>query len=268
MNASRSYVRRTALVAFIFLYISLRLSAQSDGHAASPVQQLLAEGNDLAEVIFDNHKALAKYLEALALEPNSDEILWRISRCYVDIGEHLPASTDNEKKIQLDTYEKSLEYANKAIAANPRSSMSYTRRAIATGRLALFRGVWESIDLVKQTRADLNTALDLDANNSGAYYVMGRTHAKVSEKPKLLRWPLGLSWASLQEAVNNYERAISLRSDFIMYRLDCARAYIELENYDKAREHLKVIETLATKDEDDEQFRKEAKELWEKIRGQ
>jgi tetratricopeptide (TPR) repeat protein len=268
LNASRSYASRIIFIAVSVFFFSLRLAAQSDGHAASPVQQLVAEGNDFSEAMFDNHKALAKYLEALALEPNSDEILWRISRCYVDIGEHLPASTDNEKKIQLGTYEKSLEYANKAIAANPRSSMGYTRRAIATGRIALFRGVWESVDLVKQTRADLNTALDLDPNNSGAYYVMGRTHAKVSEKPKLLRWPLGLSWASYQEAVTNYERAISLRPDFIMYRLDCARAYIELESYDKAREHLKVIETLATKDEDDEQFRKEAKELWEKMRGQ
>lgn len=268
MTVSRRSAIRTGFIVLSVLFSSPRLVAQSDGHGAAPVQLLIAEGNEFSEVLFDNHKALTKFLDALSLEPNNDEIFWRISRSYVDIGEHLPASTDNEKKIQLGTYEKALEYANKAIAANPRSSMGYTRRAIATGRIALFRGVWESIDLVKQTRADLQAALELDPNNSGAYYVLGRTHAKVSEKPKLFRWPLGLSWASYDEAVKNYERAISLRPDFIMYRLDCARAYLELDNFDKAREQLTAIETLPTKDEDDDQFRKEAKELWEKMRGQ
>ncbi|HXG37971.1 MAG TPA: tetratricopeptide repeat protein [Bacteroidota bacterium] len=255
------------LCCFLLLVFPLQLlHAQASGKDSTPVQALLAEANELAERRFDNHKALAKYMEALALEPTNDDILWRISRCYIDIGEHLPTATDAEKEFQLQTYEKALEFANRAIAANPRSSMAYTRRAIANGRIALFRGVWESIDLVKQTRKDLEMALELDPRNSTAYYVMGRTHAKVSEKPKILRWPLGLSWASLEEAVKNYEMAIRLRPDFIMYRLDCARAYYEMGEYEKAREHLKAIESLPTLDEDDEQFRKEAKELWEKTR--
>ena len=81
------------------------------------------------------------------------------------------------------------------------------------------------------------------------------------------RWPLGLGWANLDEAVKNYEKAISLRSQFIMYRLDCARAYVELDEYDKARTHLTTITTLPTMDEDDGQFRKDAQELLEKIKG-
>ncbi|MGH2566766.1 MAG: tetratricopeptide repeat protein [Bacteroidota bacterium] len=261
---------RTVLLFFgsfvVLITISQRLLAQAAGRDSTPVQLLLVEGNEFAENLFDNHRALTKYMEALALEPGNHEILWRISRCYVDIGEHLPTSTDAEKAFQLETYEKALEYANKAIAANPRASMGYTRRAIANGRIALFSGVWGSIDLAKQTRADLETALELDPMSAAAHYVMGRTHAKVSEKPKILRWPLGLSWASLEDAVKHYERAISLRPDFILYRLDCARAYYELDEYEKAREQLRTIETLPTGDEDDDQFRREAKELWEKMR--
>jgi FimV-like protein len=91
---------------------------------------------------------------------------------------------------------------------------------------------------------------------------------KVSEKPKIIRWPLGLGWANLDDAVKNYEKAIALRPDFIMYRLDCARAYIELEEYDKARAHLDTIKTLPTLDEDDSQFRKEALGLIEQIKGE
>jgi len=234
---------------------------------SSRVDKLIAQGNDCSEKTFENQKAIQAYEAALAIEPNNYEALWRVSRALVDFGEHLPASTDQEKTNQLQTYEKSLEYANKAIAANANGAMGYTRRAIANGRIALFKGVWESLDLVKQTKADCEKAIALDPNDATAYYVFGRTHMKVSEKPRIVRWPLGLGWANLDESVKNYEKAIALRPDFSMYRLDCARAYVELDEYGKAREHLTAIATLPTKDEDDGQFRKEAQDLLEKIKG-
>lgn len=233
---------------------------------STSAQAYLERGNGFSERLFRNQDALQSYLAALALEPNNEEILWRISRTYVDIGEHLPVATDEEKQRQLATYEKALEYANKALAANSRCSMAYVRRAIANGRIALFKGVWESLDLVKQTKADLERAIELDTANGSAYYVLGRTHAKVSERPRIVRWPLGLGWASLEDAVEKYERAIALRPNFIMYRLDCARTYVELDEYEKAREHLTRIPALPTMDEDDEQFKKEASELLERIR--
>lgn len=144
--------------------------------------------------------------------------------------------------------------------------MAYTRRAIADGRIALFKGVWSALDYVKRARADCEKAIELDSINNAAYYVLGRTHAKVSEKPRIVRWPLGLGWASLEDATTNYEKAISLRPDFIMYRLDAARAYIELDEYEKAKEHLSVISLLPTQDEDDDQFRRETKELLESLK--
>lgn len=243
------------------------MTASAAAPDSSKAEQLIAQGNVYAEQTFDNQKALQSYEAALALEPNNYEALWRISRAHVDIGEHFATATDQEKAKQLLTYEKSLEFANKAIAANANGAMGYTRRAIANGRIALFKGVWESLDLVKQTKADCEKAIALDPKEPAAYYVLGRTNMKVSEKPKIVRWPLGLGWANLDDAVKNYEKAIALRPDFIMYRLDCARAYIEQDEYSKARAHLTAIATLPTKDEDDGQFRKEAQELQDKIKG-
>jgi tetratricopeptide (TPR) repeat protein len=231
------------------------------------VERLIAQGNTFSEKTFENQKAVQSFEAALALEPNNYEVLWRLSRSLVDYGEHLPANTDQEKEKQLQTYEKSLEYANRAISVNSSGSMGYARRAIANGRIALFKGVWESLDLVKQTRADCEKAIALDANNASAYYVLGRTHLKVCEKPRIVRWPLGLGWANMDESIKNFEKAIALRPDFIMYRLDCSRAYIEEDEYARARQHLTAIATLPTGDEDDGQFRKEAEELLEKIKG-
>jgi tetratricopeptide (TPR) repeat protein len=228
--------------------------------------KFIFEGDEFAEVKFENQNALDKYLEALKTFPNYYEAYWKISRAYVDIGEHMPNKTDEEKSKQEQFYKKAYAYADSSVKVNPTGSMGYTRRAIANGRIALFKGIWDNIGLVKQTKADLEKAIDLDPDNATAYYVMGRTHTKVSEKSKIIRWPLGLGWANLDDAVKNYEKSISLRPDFIMYRLDGARAYVEEDNYTKAKEHLAIIETLPTKDEDDDKFRKEAKELLEKIK--
>jgi len=233
---------------------------------ADPVAQLIAEGDDFSEKQFDNQKALEKFLEAEKLSPNNDEVLWRISRSYVDIGEHYPSGTDPEKQRQLETYDKSLDYANKAVAANPKSSMAYCRRAIATGRVALFKGVFSVGGLVNATKADCEKAIELNPSNPAAYYVLARGHAKLVEKPRIIRWPLGLGWGNIEDAIKNYEKAISLRPNFIMYRIDAARAYIENDDYAKAKEQLTMIETLAKMDEDDDQFRKEAKELLETIK--
>jgi FimV-like protein len=232
------------------------------------VSQLIVQGNEFSEKVFDNQKAFEKYNEALALSPNDYEILWRLSRTYVDIGEHLPDKTDVEKQKQLEWYEKSLDFAKKAVAANPKGAMGYTREAIANGRIALFRGIWESLDLVKQIKADCEKAITLDSTEAAAYYVLGRTNAKVCEKPKFIRWPLGIGWANMDDAVKNYEKAIELRPSFIMYRLDCARAYVEMDEYGKAREHLTKIASLPKEDEDDDVFRKEAAELLDKIKNE
>ncbi len=230
------------------------------------VAGLIAEGNDYSEKQFDNQKALEKYEQADSVSPNNEEILWRISRAYVDIGEHLPANNDEEKQKQLDTYQKALDYANKAVTVNPKNSMAYCRRAIATGRVALFKGVFSVGGLVNATRDDCLKAIEIDPSNAAAYYVLGRSHAKLVEKPKIIRWPLGLAWGNIDDAIKNYEKAISLRPGFIMYHLDAARAYVENDDYAKAKEQLNIIPTLSKEDEDDDQFRKEAKELLDQIK--
>ncbi len=256
-------LRRTLLmVAFLSALVALAATAQVKEDVAS----LIAAGDDFSTKTFENEKALDSFMKAYAAEPNNYEVLWRISRTYVDIGEHQPAATKDDKTKQLETYQKALDFAELAVKANPNGSMGFTRRAIANGRVALFKGVWDSIDLVKQVRADCQKAIEIDANNPGAYYVLARTNAKLCEKPKVIRWPLGLSWANYDDARANYEKAISMRPTFIMYHLDAARTYVELDEYEKAKQQLTMIATLPTEDEDDGQFRKEAKELLEKIK--
>ena len=233
---------------------------------AQSVQDLITEADQFSTVAFDNQKALEKLQQAEKLDANNFGVLWRISRSYVDIGEHLPGKTDAEKEKQLEYYQKAFDYADKAVKAKPDSATGYIRRAIANGRVALFKGVWSAIDFVKQVKADCEKAISLDPNNATAYYIFGRTHMKLCEKSKMIRWPLGLGWANMEESLKYFDKAVALRPGFILYRLDAARAYQSEDNYSKAKELLISIAALSKQDEDDDQYRKEARELLESLK--
>jgi len=253
-----------------FLMLSLFAAAMLPGVAQgqeqqATVQALMAEGNNYLEKTFDDRKALETYEKILQLEPKNYEALWRASRALSNIAWHMPTKDSEGKKQVLAVYSKALDYAEKAIASNPNGSMGYTQRAVVNGRIALFKGVWESIDLVKKVKADCEKALALDPNDNLAWYVFGRTHMKAAEKPYLFRLPLGLGWANMKDAIKDLETAVHLRPNFIMYRLDLARAYIEEDEYAKAREQLQIIPSLPTLNEDDGQYRQEAARLLKEI---
>jgi len=225
---------------------------------AQDVGQYIAKG-DSAYKKFDHETALKFYQKALQLNPRSFEALWRISRAYVDIGEHQP----NDK--QLAYYEKAKTFADSAIAVNPQNAEGYVRRAIAVGKISLFKGVWKSIGLVKKVRADCEKALQLDPNNDLANYVYARAHQKVAEKSKFFRAPLGLGWGSKKEAVRLYKKAISLHPTSIRYHLDYGKLLIDMKKYKEARQVLGKIKDLPIEDEDDPQFKKEAAQLLKEI---
>lgn len=254
------------LISLVAVFVTLADFLPLQAQQKEAISAIIAVGDSFSTKAFENQKALEAFMKAYEVEPNNYEVLWRISRTYVDIGEHQPAATKEDKIKQLETYQKALDFAELAVKANPNEAMGYTRRAIANGRVALFKGVWDSIDLVKQVKADCEKAIQIDKDNPAAYYVLARTHAKLCEKPKVIRWPLGLSWANYEDARANFEKAIAIRPTFIMYRLDAARTYAELDEYDKAKEQLTRIAAMPTEDEDDNQFRKEAKDLLEKIK--
>jgi FimV-like protein len=247
---------------FLLILFSVSLLAQSTA-------DLIKEGDELTDK-FENEKALEKYLEADKLSPNNWEVCWRISRAYVDIAEHMPSSNSKEEEEQYKKYEQAYAYADKAVKLAPDKTVTNLRRAIANGRIAVFKGVFSAAGIVNDVKKDVERAIQL--NNSGtenlatAHYVLGRTHAKLSEKSSVFRWPLGLSWGDLDDAIKNYLKAIQLRPTFIMYHLDLARAYVADDEYQKAREHLNKIPNLPIQDEDDQKFIAEAKQLLQDIK--
>jgi len=238
---------------------------------AQTVDELLKQGDQFVTE-FQNQKALDTYLKAEKIAPNNWEVLWRISRAYVDLGEKMPEKTDAQKDEQEKVYNKAFDYANKSVKNGLGQSITYVRRAIANGRIALFQGVFSAVGTVNDVKEDCDKAIQL--GNGGnyvqglAHYVLGRTHLKVCEKSYLVRLPIGLGWGDTEDAVKLLETAVKFKPNFRMFLFELAKAYVEEDEYDKAKETLKKVEKAPKVDEDDDKVLAEAKKLYEEIKNE
>lgn len=244
---------------FIFSFISV--NAQS-------LEELMQQGDNYYKE-FNHQKALETYLEADSLYPGNWELMWKISRAYVDLGEKMPQETGEEEDAKLEVFKKALAYADSSVKLAPDSATAYVRRAIANGRIALFEGIFSVIGTVNDIREDCEKAIEL--GNGGnytqalAHYILGRTHYKVCEKPYLLRLPLGLGWGDMDDSIRELEMAVKLKPNFRMFYLALAKSYFEEDEYEKAKDTLLKLEKAPFVDEDDNKVLEEAKELMKKV---
>ncbi|MCF8259972.1 MAG: hypothetical protein K9J12_04305 [Melioribacteraceae bacterium] len=235
---------------------------------AQSVEEYIAKAEESYKV-FNHQDALAALKNAEKLDPNNWEVIWRLSRTYVDIAEKLPTETSEQEDKQESTFITAMDYADKAIKIAPEKSVSHLRRAIAGGKIALFKGVFSVADVVNKVRDDVEKAISLnngsDFDQAVAHYVLARTHAKISEKWAPARSVLGLGWADLEIALQQYELALKRETNFTMIYVDYAIALIREDEYEKARKMLNKALECPLRDEDDPQRKAEAKELLKEI---
>ncbi len=246
-----------SIFSFLFLLVAANLDAADD------VTKFIAKADSLNK-LFQYEDALKVLEEANKQFPDNWEVLWRMSRENVYIGNFL--KDDDAREAQ---YVKALGYAEKAVKLAPDQAVTYLRRAIANGKIALFKGVFSVGGLVNKVKDDLEKAIEL--GNGGnyvqaiAHYVLARTHAKVSEKWKPARSVLGLGWADLDIALKEYAIAEKLFPGFAMIHLDYAKALMRAEKYKEAKAELEKTLAAEILDKEDPQRKAEAKELLKEV---
>jgi tetratricopeptide (TPR) repeat protein len=253
-------INKVTLVFFI-VFSSLLLGQQ--------VERFIYEGDKLTDS-FNNKGALDKYLQADKLSPKNWDILWRISRSYINIGTHMPESTGDQQDAQLAVFQKALTYADMSITYGSDKSITYLRRAIANGRIALFKGVFSVGGVVNSVKSDCENAIKL--NNGGnyiqglAHYVLARTNSKISEKWAPARAVLGLGWADNEIALKEFKTAITLFPNFRMFYIDYARSLIRENEYGTAKDILNKCISSPKQEEDDDSRLAEAKQILSEIK--
>lgn len=137
-----------------------------------------------------------KEFKALAAETDDEyekyEALWKISWCYYWLGQHAKGK-DAKKKL----HDAGMEYGKQAKSMKPEEVEGHYFYGINLGKWGKANGVIASLFKLKELRATMNRAKELDPSfeGAGAYRTLGKVQCEVpsyatgslSESEELLR---------------------------------------------------------------------------------
>ncbi len=215
------------------------------------------KAGDEAYAQFDDQKALEHYQEAIKLEPQNYEALWKASLACVDIADVIPAADKDVKARQMKLYTEGTAYAKKAVAVNSGDVWGHLQITIALGKKLLMLGKKEQIDGAKQIRTEVDKAIELDPANHLAYHVLGRWHRRMAEIGGAKRFFGSLVYGSIpkgsfEESEKNLKKAVELKPDYINHHLELGITYVALKKNDLAeQEFQKAIDLPKTTSKDD-----------------
>ncbi|MFY7997040.1 MAG: hypothetical protein ACOVSW_00395 [Candidatus Kapaibacteriota bacterium] len=202
---------------------------------AQDVKSACAKTDDLLEdgKVGEARKALDA---AYSVGVKDYEWLWRSSRVTL-----LQADLESDNAKREGMYYESKRLADEALKLNGSGMNGYIRRAAAAGKIALTKGVLGAAEQVKSAREDAEKAISLNnatpQSLAAAHYILGRTHLKLSETAKAKRMMVGLGWGNLDEALKNLKKSLDLRSDFVMYNLEYAKALAANNQFGDAKQY-------------------------------
>jgi tetratricopeptide (TPR) repeat protein len=230
-------------------------------------KMLLVKGDSLS-TLWDHQGAAVAYMEVLKGDPTHYEACWKAGDQYTEIADRLPKDQKKQKEI---FFEKARELCELATQRDPDGYEGHFRLAVALGRLALFRGGKEKIKLSKMIKAEGDKAIELNPQADLVYHLLGRWHQNLANLSGILKFFAnaffgGLPPASNEEAVEMFQKAIEIDPDHIEHHLELARTYKFMKKKELMREPLEKVLALSSVEEDDDEYKEEAKNLLKKLK--
>lgn len=209
---------------------------------------LLASGVNVAtgdEAFYriDYPVAIAAYESELRLTPDDPELLWRLSRAYVCMGEVL----ENGEEIQY--FRKAEEYANRCLQLRPSHPQGRTWLAATLGYLALSAGMKEQIALTNRLYDEIQQLLALDPGNDAAYSILGSIYRALGNVGWVQRRLAAVLFGSLpdggfEEGEIALKKAIELAPDVMRHHYELGVLYLDWGRKEEARHVLQAAELL------------------------
>jgi tetratricopeptide (TPR) repeat protein len=215
------------------------------------INALLKEANRL-ESVPDEKAAFHKFKEVLKLNATNIYALNKCSELCSRIGQRETVNT----KLRSDYYLAAKIYAETALKIDPKNSEANCVMAIALGRSSMSKSGKEKIENAKEVKKYVDAAIANDPKNFKAWHVLGRWQYEISNLNGLERGLVkvlygGLPPATLKQSINAFEKARSLRPEFILNYFEMAKAYKDNNNKARAIACLQLMFTLPNQTEDD-----------------
>ena len=137
---------------------------------------------------------------------------------------------------------------------------------VALGRIALISSSKEKVKLSKQIKELGDKCIQLNPNHAGGYHLLGKWNYEVwnlnfVEKAAVNMLFGGLPAADIKKSVTYLNKAIELRPDYLLYKLDLAKSLYDAEKKSEAIALLKIITDSKPSLQDDASVINEAKLL-------
>ncbi|MEO6254318.1 MAG: hypothetical protein ABIO79_13475 [Ferruginibacter sp.] len=225
------------------------------------INALIKEGNRL-ESVPDEKAAFHKFKEVLKLNATNIYALNKCSELCSRIGQRETRNT----KLRDEYYLAAKIYAETSLKIDPKNGEANCVMAIALGRSSLSKSGKEKIIAAREIKKYVDAAIANDPKNFKAWHVLGRWQYEISNLNGLERSLVkilygGLPPATLKQSITAFEKARSLRPEFILNYFEMAKAYEDNNNKGKAIAYLNLMLTLPNQTEDDPKIKEMGRAL-------
>ena len=228
---------------------------------AQDINALMKEANRL-ETKPDEKASFHKYKEVLKLNATNIVALNKCSELCSRIGQREIVNT----KLRDEYYLAAKIYAETALKIDPNNSEANCVMAIALGRSSMSKSGKEKIINAKEVKKYVDAAIKNDPQNFKAWHVLGRWQYEISNLNGLERSLVkvlygGLPPATLKQSIYAFEKARTLRPEFILNYLEMAKAYKDNNNKSKAIAYLQLMLSLPIQTEDDPDIKEKGRAM-------
>ena len=184
------------------------------------------------------------YQSILAQSPQNADVLWRLSRVYVCMGD--VAESSQQCEIY---YRKAVEYARQSIAANDSKSEGHSWLAASLGSIAMYEGSRRKVELCREIKSELDLAVQLNPKDEVAYTIMGsfyRALGGINWVERQLADLLlgGLPHGGYTEGETAFKKAIQISPNVLRHHFELGMLYYESGRKEEAKKELQFASTL------------------------
>jgi len=207
---------------------------------------------------FDNINALNNYKEAYNLDPNSFEILMKLTRAYNDVGEDFKEQGSRETERY---FIKAFEHSGIMKELFPEKGETYFFMAATRGNLALFKGGKDKVKLGRDVEKYAKKAIELKPDYGEPHVALGVYYREVANLNWFLKKFAKAFFGGLPEGTNEDSLKMLLNAEelipesvYVQYEL--GKTYKEIGNKEKMKEHFNKALRLPNTDHRDRYFKK------------
>ncbi|MBW7892810.1 MAG: hypothetical protein H3C48_17655 [Chitinophagaceae bacterium] len=227
---------------------------------AQDMSPLLSEAAKLEKDLKEK-EALDVYQSILKIQPGQIDALCKSAELTARIGDRL--KTKEQKSAYFKTAK---SFAEKALNQKQNVAEAYYVMAYTDLKLASVSKAKEKAGYLRDVKFLTDSALLYNPNHAGALYLLGKWNIEtlnlnMAEKAAIKVIFGGMPPASLEKAIEEFEKSRSANQWMVITYLDLAKAYVQNHETGKAIDVLKKMVRMPPRTEDDEDLKAEGRAL-------